>query len=335
MTHHTPKSVQEYLDETPFWPDGTPVADVPMAPMQWRIWWLAAAGKFFEGMVVFMTGVAMPLINWEFHLTELQRGMVGAAVLFGILIGASLLGGLADRFGRKLMFILEMALFTLFLILVALSPSVFWLIIFLFGLGLALGCDYPTAHMIISESIPTRFRGRLVLSAFGFQAIGAMAGTAIGFIILKHDISSSDWRWMYGCAIIPALIVLIGRLFVTQSVHWLVAQGRIQEAETEMLKLLSRSPAYPRSIVLSRGEEAPLDEKKDPSWLKLFKKKNRRATILASVPWFLQDLSTYGIGIFTRRLRTYASSRRRRKRAENTRPWIAPLSRLTQEQYRE
>ncbi len=300
MTSPNPKSVQEYLDETPFWPDGTPVSDVPMAPMQWRIWWLAAAGKFFEGMVVFMTGVAMPLINWEFHLTELDRGMVGAAVLFGILIGASVLGGLADHFGRKLMFIAEMALFTLFLILVALSPNVFWLVIFLFGLGLALGCDYPTAHMIISESIPTNFRGRLVLSAFGFQAVGALAGTAVGFIILKTNVSASDWRWMYAFAIIPALIVLAGRFFIPQSVHWLVEKGRVEEAEREMLKLLCRNPAYPRKIVLNKKLELQTDEnEKVPSLMKLFKKKSRRATILASVPWFLQDLGTYGIGIFT------------------------------------
>lgn len=300
MTNPTPKSVQEYLDETPVWADGTAVSEVPMAPMQWRIWWLAAAGKFFEGMVVFMTGVAMPLINWEFHLTELQRGMVGAAVLFGILIGASLLGGLADHFGRKLMFIAEMALFTVFLILVALSPNVFWMVIFLFGLGLALGCDYPTAHMIISESIPTNFRGRLVLSAFGFQAIGALAGTAVGFIILKTNVSASDWRWMYAAAIIPALIVLAGRFFIPQSVHWLVENGRMEEAETEMMKLLSRNPAYPRRVILSKTKELQVEEnKKDPPIMKLFKKKNRRATILASVPWFLQDLGTYGIGIFT------------------------------------
>ena len=272
-----------------------------MAQMQWRIWWLAAAGKFFEGMMVFMTGVAMPLINWEFHLTELQRGMVGAAALFGILIGASALGGLADHFGRKMMFIAEMALFTLFLILVALSPNVTCLIIFLFGLGLALGCDYPTAHLIISESIPTRARGCLVLSAFGFQALGALAGTAIGFIILKHDVSAGDWRWMYACAIIPALIVLVGRFFVPQSPHWLMEKGRVEEAEEAMLVLLSRQPAYPHKITLFKAPEPPTSEKqkKEPSLLKLFKKKNRRATILASLPWFLQDLGTYGIGIFT------------------------------------
>ena len=300
MNKPAPKSVQEYLDETPVWADGTPVLDTPMSGMQWRIWWLAAAGKFFEGMVVFMTGVAMPLIEREFHLTELQRGIVGAAALFGILIGATALGGLSDHLGRRTMFIGEMVIFNIFLILVALSPGVIWLILCLFGLGMALGCDYPTAHMVISENIPTRFRGRLVLSAFGFQAVGALAGTAVGFIILKVDMSASDWRLMYASAIIPALIVLAGRFFTTQSPHWLVTQGRLADAERELMKLLSRVPQYPREIILSKSVEvADHEDQKTPSLAKLFKKKNRRATILASLPWFLQDLSTYGIGIFT------------------------------------
>ncbi|MDP1882043.1 MAG: MFS transporter, partial [Bradyrhizobium sp.] len=64
-----PKSVQAYIDQTPSWPDGTPTPSVPMTQMQWRIWTLATAGKFFEGLVVFMTGVALPLIVEEFGLS--------------------------------------------------------------------------------------------------------------------------------------------------------------------------------------------------------------------------------------------------------------------------
>ena len=103
-----PRSVQSYIDETPFWKDGTAVADASITGMQKRIWMLASAGKFFEGMVVFMTGVAIPLLTLDFGLTDVQKGMVGAAPLFGILVGASLLGGMADVFGRKRMFIVEM-----------------------------------------------------------------------------------------------------------------------------------------------------------------------------------------------------------------------------------
>jgi MFS transporter, putative metabolite transport protein len=154
------RSVQSYIDETPLWGDGTSVKATPMTGMQWLIWTLAAAGEFFEGLVVFMTGVAMPLIAEEFGLTKTGHGMVGAATLFGILVGAIGLGGLSDIFGRKRMFIVEMFIFLAFLCLLVVSPNPGWLVVFLFGLGVALGCDYPTAHVTISES----FRARRALA---------------------------------------------------------------------------------------------------------------------------------------------------------------------------
>lgn len=292
------KSVQDYIDETPRWADGTGVPSVPLTDMQWRIWGLAAAGKFFEGLVVFMTGVAIPLIGAEFAMTAAEHGVVGAASLFGILIGALVLGGLADTFGRKPMFIVEMIIFMLFLVLAALSPSYFWLVVALFGIGVALGCDYPTAHLIISESIPSAVRGRLVLSAFGFQAVGALTGTIIGYVILTIDPSVGAWRWMYAMAIAPALLVVIGRFYVTESAQWLAARGRLMDARSETMRLLTRNPPYPKDIALALPGPRSASEPQD-GYAALLKPSNRRATILASVPWFLQDLSTYGIGIFT------------------------------------
>jgi MFS family permease len=109
------RTVQEYIDERPMWPDGTHLSSVPMTKMQRRIWMLAAAGKFFEGVIVFMTGVALPLIAREFNITPAENGFVSAASLSGILIGVIALGSLSDRFGRKSMFIVEMIIFTAFL----------------------------------------------------------------------------------------------------------------------------------------------------------------------------------------------------------------------------
>ena len=296
------KTVQEYIDETPFWSDGTKASSAPMTAMQWRIWGLATAGKFFEGLVVFMTGVALPLMVEEFSLGDLERGAVSAASLFGILVGATALGGLSDYFGRKRMFIVEMAIFLLCLVLMVFSPGYYWLLVFLFGMGMALGCDYPTAHMVISESIPSKDRGKLVLSAFGFQAVGALAGTAVGYVILYENPDLSAWRWMYATAIIPALLVFVGRFFIPDSGHWLISRGKIREAEAEVEKLLKRVPPYPAKIILGNPHSADGSHKTGISkrhYGMLFSKKHRRATILASVPWFFQDLGTYGIGIFT------------------------------------
>jgi MFS transporter, putative metabolite transport protein len=293
------KTVQEYIDERPTWPDGTSLRSTPLTAMQFRIWALACAGKFFEGMVVFMTGVALPLISIEFHLTAANKGLVTAASLAGILIGATALGGLADTYGRKRMFIAEMIIFAVFLVALTFAPNFVWLVVCLFGSGIALGCDYPTAHMVISESIPTSVRGRLVLSAFAFQAVGAFFGTALGFGILYANPDLSAWRWMYATAIIPAILVVIGRLFITESPHWLVSKGRTEEGEKATHLLLKRVPQYPANVSLGHLQHKAKAAEEEGGYLALFKKKNRRATILASVPWFLQDLGVYGIGIFT------------------------------------
>jgi putative MFS transporter len=294
------KTVQEYIDETPVWPDATPVHYSPITKMQWLIWGLATAGKFFEGAVVFTTGVALPLMAQEFSLGATEKGVIAAASLFGILIGATAFGDLADHYGRKQMFILEMILFGFFIALLTFSPSYLIIVVALVGIGIALGCDYPTAHLIISESVPSRIRGRMVLGAFGFQAVGALAGTAIGFLILFENPDISAWRWMYGSTIVLVVPVIIGRFFVVQSPAWLMFRGRIKEAEAETKRLLAREPRYPKDVVLHRphahGQSPP--PQKSP-WLELFRGRNLNRTILASVPWFLQDLSTYGIGIFT------------------------------------
>src|SRR5215469_3795463 len=296
-----PKSIQEYIDETPVWRDGTILRTTPMTGMQWRIWTLAAAGKFFEGLVVFMTGVAMPLIADEFQMSPAQHGVVGAASLFGILVGAVGLGSLSDHFGRKRMFVIEMFIFMIFLCLLVVSPNYPWLVVFLFGIGVALGCDYPTAHLMISESIPSSTRGRLVLAAFGFQAVGALIGTGVGYVILTNIPQIGAWRWMYATAIVPGLVVTIGRLSVTESAHWLLARGKIELAKHQMARLLLRDPPYPRGVTLGGRHTQPVaGHRRNPGgYGALFRKDNRRATILASVPWFLQDLGTYGIGIFT------------------------------------
>jgi len=281
------KSVQQHIDELPNWADGTSLRSTPMTSMQWLIWGLAAAGKFFEGFVVFMTGVALPLFSNEFNLGAAEHGVIGAASLFGILVGAVGLGGLSDRFGRKTMFVVEMIIFCAFLALLCVAQGYLHVVICLFGLGLALGCDYPTAHMIISETIPSSSRGKLVLGAFAFQAVGALGGTAVGYAVLSILPEISAWRWMYASAIIPAVLVTIGRLYIVESPNWLAVRGEIGKAEEAVKKLLVRKPQYPSDVKLGQREQPSATAKSEHGYAALFNSANRRATIFASVPWFL------------------------------------------------
>ena len=151
--------------------------------------------------------------------------------------------------------------------------------------------------MIISESIPSSARGKLVLGAFGFQAVGALFGTGIGCLVLALVPNLNAWRWMYATAFVPALAVTIGRFYITESANWLSVKGAHDQAEQAVIRLLVRTPQYPKNIRLARTVTTGAQGKS--SFLSLFNARNRRATIFASVPWFLQDLGTYGIGIFT------------------------------------
>ena len=289
------RSVQAYIEEVPSWEGGTHLAGPPLSGMQWLVWALATAGKFFEGLSVFMGGIALPLVAEQFAMTSTDKGLVTAATLAGILIGALALGGLADRFGRKPVFIGEMVLLAVALVGAAFSTGTIPLVTALFVIGLALGADYPTAHLVISESIPAAVRGRLVLGAFSFQAVGAVLGTAIAAVVLSSDPNLNAWRIFYLLPVVPVSLVVWGRLFLPESSHWLVSQGKMDKAEKQLRKLLGRNDVELLSLEIA--EEGRIQRSSD--WRSLFRGKLQRATILASVPWFLQDISTYGIGIFT------------------------------------
>jgi MFS family permease len=291
----TPRSVQAYIEEVPHWDGGATLTGPPLSGMQWLVWSLATAGKFFEGLIVFMGGIALPLVAEQFAMTSTDKGLVTAATLAGILIGALALGGLADRFGRKPVFIGEMVLLAVALLAAACSPGTTALVAALFVIGLALGADYPTAHLVISESIPAAVRGRLVLGAFSFQALGAVLGTAIAAVVLASAPNLNAWRIFYLLPVVPVVLVVWGRLFLPESSHWLVSQGKVERAEHQLRKLLGRKDV--QLLAVEIAEEGRLQRSGD--WRSLFRGKLQRATILASVPWFLQDLSTYGIGIFT------------------------------------
>ncbi|WP_353077670.1 MFS transporter, partial [Synechococcus lacustris] len=208
--------------------------------MQWLVWSLATAGKFFEGLIVFMGGIALPLVSEQFSIDQTTKGFITAATLAGILIGALFLGGLADRFGRKPVFIGEMVLLLIGLLGASFSSSSELLIFWLFIMGLALGADYPTAHLVISESIPASIRGRLVLGAFSFQALGAVIGTAICAVVLSSKPELSTWRIFYLLPVIPVALVAWGRIFLPESSHWLLSKGHYTKAEKQLRKLLNR-----------------------------------------------------------------------------------------------
>jgi MFS family permease len=262
-----------------------------------RFWLLAALGILLDGFDFFIIGVANPLIVDQWNLDDALKGLVSAAALGGAVVGAALLGPLADKIGRRRIFKYDLVLFAVFSVLCIVAWNVWALIVFRFVLGVAIGLDYPIAASYLAEILPAKVRGRWLVSAFSLQAVGILMGALVGVIILAILPHTSSWRLMLGFGVVPALVIIWFRRSVPESPRWLAQNGHEQEA-AQVTEALVGHPVAVTDADRHR-EEAPPEGLKALVQPRLFRRDMIRRTVFTSVPWFLMDIATYGVGIFT------------------------------------
>ena len=279
--------------------------DAPFTLKHAHIWFLSAMGIFLDGFDLFVMSIALPLIIVQFSATPLEQGIVGAAAVVGAIFGALIGGRLCDRFGRKKIFLLDLLIFIIFAILSSFAWSIESLIIFRFLLGVGIGADYPVCASYVSEFMPKRIRGRMLIAAFSFQAVGIFAAAAVGLFILAMHPSESAWRWMLVAGTVPALIILVLRRALPESARWHI-QRKEWKLATGVVRYLIPDFTMKDRIKPPVADPVKLKPERSPAWhshlssyAELFSKKNLRRTILITVPWFFMDFAFYGVGIFT------------------------------------
>ena len=194
--------------------------EAPFTLKHAHIWFLSAMGIFLDGFDLFVMSIALPLIIVQFTATPLEQGIIGAAAVIGAIFGALIGGRLCDRFGRKTVFLADLFMFIVFAVLSAFAWNVGSLILFRFLLGVGIGADYPVCASYVSEFMPKRIRGRMLIAAFSFQAVGIFAAAAVGLFILAMHPSESAWRWMLVAGALPAIVILVLQRAVPESARW-------------------------------------------------------------------------------------------------------------------
>ncbi|MGC1308279.1 MAG: MFS transporter [Phormidesmis sp.] len=270
----------------------------------WMLWVLSAGLIALDGFDFFIIGVAMPFIQRDFGLSAGWVGAIATAALAGALVGSLTLGPITDKVGRQRMLVIDIGLFVIASAATALAWNAWSLLIFRFLVGVGIGADYPISVSYITENIPKRFRGRMVIGAFSFQSVGALLGALVGWVTIwgfqqvapKLAIAYA-WRWMLGVGIV--LSVMVGGLrllFLLESPSYYLAKGNYEEASKAASQLLEKTVHFEPASELAQSKHP---DSKNLGYADLFSVDYRRQTALASIPWFLQDIATYGIGIFT------------------------------------
>lgn len=272
--------------------------DAKLGKVHWRVWLLSSMGVFLDGFDLFIIGIALPLIVREFSPGPFEIGFIGAAAVLGSVLGGFLGGRFIDHYGRKSLYVIDMVFFMAFGLMSAFSWDVYSLIAFRFLLGIGVGVDYPICASYVSEFMPTRIRGRMLIGAFSFQALGMLSAAILGLIILKIYPYDDAWRYMLAIGSIPALIVLVLRTTVPESPRWLIDRGKYDRAAKIIANIVPAVRDKVDKIVANAIKHFEQVEEKKLKYSDLFRKKYLRRTVLAVVPWFCMDMATYGVGLF-------------------------------------
>lgn len=265
---------------------------------------LSSGGTLIDGVSVFMLGIAMPMLKHDFTLNNVQTGLLGAALVAGAAAGASLGGRSADRIGRKSIFLLDLSLIALAAILSALAWNPWQLICAQFLTGVGVGMDFPVSSSYMAECMPQRSRSRMMVATIASQSLGLLLAGSIVLGLLHLFGTIQTWRLFFASEAALAILFLLARMHLPESPRWLMSQGRNREAAHALERMVPEDSHILEVMATRLGNtEHYVTKVAKPTntlgWRILFISAYRRRTLLSTLPWFMMDIATYGVGLFT------------------------------------
>ncbi|MBB5232620.1 MFS transporter [Deinococcus budaensis] len=259
---------------------------------QWRLLAICGLTWAADAMEVLLMGFALPGISAAFGL---ERGSADAtwlltATFAGMLVGAVFWGWLADRVGRRAVFLTTVALGVVFGLLGAFAPTVALLVLARFLTGFALGGTLPVDYAMMAEFVPTAWRGRFLVYLESFWALGTILVAALAWWLSALFEPPEAWRWLLALAALPGVIGLLARLGVPDSPRSLLVRGRDAEARAALERVARANGTALPDAPLAAPPPAP---RATPA--ALFAGGLRRRTALLALVWFGLSLGYYGI----------------------------------------
>ncbi len=251
---------------------------------------LVGTATFFDAFDALSIAYILPVLVPLWGLTPAMIGGLISIGYVGQLVGALLLGWLAERRGRMFALLLSVAVFALFSLLAASSWDYTSLFIFRTLQGVGLGGEVPVAATYINEISKAKGRGRFVLLYELIFPVGLLTAAFVGWWVVP----SWGWQTMFLIGGLPALLVLPLRWLLPESPRWLANRGRLKEADVIVTQLEVEASRGGKIELPPVVETPPVVERKT-RWQELFRGRYRRRTLVVWVLWFSVYLSTYGI----------------------------------------
>ncbi|WP_445613275.1 MFS transporter [Geobacillus sp. YF-1] len=181
---------------------------------------IAGLGWLFDAMDVGMLSFLMAALQKDWNLTAEQVGWIGSVNSIGMAVGALVFGLLADRIGRKHVFLVTLLLFSIGSGLSALTTTLAAFLALRFLIGMGLGGELPVASTLVSEAVPAKDRGRVVVLLESFWAGGWLLAALISYFVIP----AYGWRTALWLAAASALYAIYLRLRLPDSPRFMATK---------------------------------------------------------------------------------------------------------------
>jgi len=231
---------------------------LPWSRWHWRVVIALGVAWVLDGLEVTLVGSLGGVLERPdtLGLSAAQIGGAGSLYIGGAVVGALVFGRLADRLGRKKLFLITLAVYTAASFATAFSPGFLFFAFCRFLTGVGIGGEYAAINSAIDELVPARVRGRVALAINGSFWVGAALGAGLSLVLLDPAVLGPVWGWRAGFALgaLLAVAILLVRRDVPESPRWLIAHGRADEAEAVVARIEAEVEAQ-------HGPLAPVTER--------------------------------------------------------------------------
>lgn len=220
---------------------------------------IAGFGWLFDALDVGILSFVIAALAIEWQLTPQEMGWIGSVNSIGMAVGALVFGLLADKYGRKSVFMWTLVIFSVASGLSALTTTLAAFMILRFIVGMGLGGELPVASTLVSESVEPKERGRVVVLLESFWAGGWILAALISYFIIP----TYGWRIALVLTAIPALYAIYLRISLPDSPKF----EAIKEKKQSVFKNIAA----------------------------VWKKEYAKSTLMLWIVWFMVVFSYYGM----------------------------------------
>lgn len=174
---------------------------------------IAGVGWLFDALDVGILSFVIAALAVEWNLTPTEMGWIGSINSIGMAVGALAFGLMADRFGRKAVFMWTLVIFSVASGLSAATTTLAAFMVLRFFVGMGLGGELPVASTLVSESVAPKERGRVVVLLESFWAGGWLLAAIISYFVIP----TYGWRVALILTAIPAFYAIYLRISLPDS----------------------------------------------------------------------------------------------------------------------